>query len=91
MKTKTIKNTRLINKGILPTIDLTKMRNDPVVLKPGLPIVREDGKNAVMHMLKSEYDDLVKKHGANAFGMQELFVGVLYRSHLHELILHEAA
>ena len=46
----TIKNTRLINKGILTTQDLTKMRDDPVVLKPGLPIVREDGRNAVMHL-----------------------------------------
>ena len=88
----TIKNTRLINKGILTTQDLTKMRDDPVVLKPGLPIVREDGKNAVMHMLKPEYDNLVKKYGEQeTFDMQELFVGFTYRSHLHELILHEAA
>ena len=89
-----IKNTRLINKGILPTQDLTEMRDMPVdfKLEGEEQIIREDGRNAVKHIKKSEYDNLVKKYGEQGtFDMQELFVGFTYRSHLHELILHEAA
>ena len=46
----------------------------------------------VMHMLKTEYDNLVEKHGkANAFRANAIFVNAMYKCDLHEIILHEAA
>ena len=87
-----VQNKKLLKQGFYPTKDLTQMRDNPVDLKPGLPIVREDGENAVMHMLKTEYDNLVEKHGkANAFRANAIFVNAMYKCDLHEIILHEAA
>ena len=89
-----IKNTRLINKGILPTQDLTEMRDMPVDFKLAgeEQIIREDGRNAVMHIKKSEYDNLVKKYGEQeGFNMMDMIVAGLHKRYLFELIVHEAA
>ena len=87
-----VQNKKLLKQGFYPTKDLTQMRDNPVDLKPGLPIVREDGENAVMHMLKTEYDNLVEKYGEQeGFNMMDMLVAGLHKRYLFELIVHEAA
>ena len=86
-----IQNKKLLKQGFYPTKDLTWMRDTPVENKlvPGFQLVREDGENAVMHMLKTEYDNLVERHGkTNAFSLMAQFVLATYKSDLHEIILH---
>ena len=89
-----IKNTILINKLILQTQYLTEMRYMPVdfKLEGEVKIIREDGRNAVMHIKKSEYDNLVKKYGEQeGFNMMDMIVAGLHKRYLFELIVHEAA